>query len=110
MNQTLPFGFVRLSVAAELPAMIAQLGGNPERFFAEHGLDRRLFGNPDTLIRYADIARILVAAAEYTRCEAFGILLGASAPLEAAGPLAAAVRGSATVGEALRRAHLAIRA
>ncbi|MCX7169122.1 MAG: AraC family transcriptional regulator, partial [Proteobacteria bacterium] len=68
-------------------ALVAKLGGNPERLIASCGLDQRVLDEPDNIIPFSLGARLLHLAAKETNCPHFGLLLGQRQDLALLGPV-----------------------
>jgi AraC-like DNA-binding protein len=97
---TAPSSTQRASTLAALPRLLEDLGVPLDDVLEGTGLARADLGG-DRFIPYDAYLTILRQAVERTRREDFGLLLGARQTLVTVGPLAQAVRSSATLGEAL---------
>lgn len=95
-------GDIRVGPIQAIPALLADLGANPRQAFAQAGVDRQLFLDPDNRIQIDALGRLLESCVELTGCAHFGLLLGARFDLKGLGPLGDLMRNAATVGEALR--------
>lgn len=68
------------------------------------GLAPRSLADPDALIPYTAVIRLLERSAQVSQCPDFGLRLSEMQSAEMLGPLAVLVRHAATLGEALRLA------
>ena len=93
---------VRAGAARGFRELVRSLGGDPEVLLCKHGLDPQLFDDDDALVPAPALAGLLETAAKTLNCPDFGLRLAHAQPLEILGPLAVAIRHSATAAEALR--------
>lgn len=84
-----------------VPKVLQQLGHDPIPVLRLVGLSRKSMSNPDTLVPFAKIGRLLSASAEVSNCPNFGLLVGQQAPASALGLLAATVQNAIDVDTAL---------
>jgi AraC-like DNA-binding protein len=96
---------------ADVPSVLAQLGGDVEEIFADVGVDLSLCEHRHNQISALAVERLLLLCADRTMCPHFGLLVGQQANLASLGPLGTLMRLSDTLGDALRRLeqHLQIR-
>jgi AraC-like DNA-binding protein len=92
----------RVGGFTRLPALLRELGVEPERVLAEAGLPPGAFDAPDRSLPYAGIGRALEVASARARCPHLGVLLGRTWRLEDLGVVGVAVRHAPTIGDALR--------
>ena len=93
---------VRAGAARGFRELVRTLGGDPEALLRRHGLDPHLFDDDDALVPAPALAGLLETAAKTLNCPDFGLRLAHAQPLEILGPLAVAIRHSATTAEAMR--------
>ena len=92
----------RVGAYSRLPALLRELGADPDAVLAAAGLARGALEAPDRTIPFAAVGRLLDLATTQTGCPHVGVLSGRLWRLEDLGLLGDVVRHSATVGEALR--------
>lgn len=95
-------GTQRVGAFTRLPALIRQLGGNPDELFAEAGLAPDALDSADRAAPYAALTALLANVAARTSCPHAGLLAGRMWQLADLGPLGAVVRNARTIGDALR--------
>ncbi len=96
-------GFLRAAPLQALPALLHASGVEPLTVLEAVGLDHSLLEDPDALVAFPAMGRLLEACAQRTGCEHFGLLVGqASAGPEALGLVGLLARHSPDVGTALR--------
>ena len=95
-------GDVRIGPVLAIPAVLTELGFNPQRAFGQAGFDGRLFEDPDNRVSLNALGNLLETCIELTGCAHFGLLVGERFDLKSFGPLGYLMRNSATVGDALR--------
>jgi len=71
-----------------IPAVVQELGVDPEPLFERLGFDLDRFDNPDLRLPYLGASRLIARCAEATGCEHFGLLVG-----QRAGPSTLGVAG-----------------
>ena len=69
-------GVVRVGPLMSIPAVVQELGVDPEPLFESYGLDPDRFDDPDLRIPYLAASRLIARCAEATGCEHFGLLVG----------------------------------
>jgi len=72
-------GVVRVGPLMSIPAVVQELGVDPEPLFESHGLDLDQFDDPDLRVPYLAASRLIARCAEATGCEHFGLLVGSRA-------------------------------
>jgi AraC-like DNA-binding protein len=95
-------GDIRIGPAFAIPAILTEWGVDPQRAFAQAGVDARLFEDPDNRMPFNALGSLVEACVELTGCAHFGLLVGERFDLNSFGPLGELLRNSATVGQALR--------
>ncbi len=85
-----------------VPALIRQLGADPDALLENVGLASDALASPERWIPYAAMGALFHEAARRTRCAHFGLLCGRAWHLGDLGLVGEAVRNSATIGSALQ--------
>jgi AraC-like DNA-binding protein len=96
-----PVGSVRISAFMHLPEILRELGVDAHDVIDEAGLRADIFDNPDNLIPYADIGRLLSVGARHTNCGHIGLLIGQRNRLASMGLAGQVALCAGTVGEGL---------
>jgi AraC-like DNA-binding protein len=94
---------VRISGIAAIPAVLEQLGADPDAVFARARVDRALFDDPANHIGIVTVGRLVRECINATGCEHFGLLVGQQGGPQSFGLIGLAVRYSPDVATALRR-------
>jgi AraC-like DNA-binding protein len=81
-------GVVRVGPLMSIPAVVQELGVDPEPLFEGLGFDLDRFDDPDLRVPYLAASRLIARCTEATGCEHFGLLVG-----ERAGPSTLGVAG-----------------
>lgn len=97
-----PVVYQRVGGLIELPALLRELGCEPEDVISGTGIDPQALSHADHKIPYAQAARLLHAGARHTGCAHFGLLAGQRWNLSHMGVLGEAMKASRTVGAALQ--------
>ncbi|MEA3277780.1 MAG: AraC family transcriptional regulator [Pseudomonadota bacterium] len=98
-----PFdGFVRAGPLTGLPALLRDLGCDPDPIFASTGLDPARFLDPDVEIPFVPVSRLLARCVAATGCEHLGLLLGERVTPESLGVAGFMLQTAPDVGTALR--------
>lgn len=86
---------------ADIPAQVAAMGGDSSKVFDGSNVvaSDLTIGN---LVPYAEILKLLVNAAEITRCPHFGLLLGQNYDHTSLGVLGTLIANAPTLGEAFQ--------
>jgi AraC-like DNA-binding protein len=90
----------RVGILAGLPSLMTSLGLDESAVFSELGVDAEDL-RPDNRIPYFLFLHLLNRAVDATGCEHLGLLLGASQPYTALGPVGRLMGVSADLGAAL---------
>ena len=93
---------VRAQAVRGYRELVAELGGDPVRLLRAAKIKSRAFDQPGTLISFGAMIRLLERSADDLACPDFGLRLAERQDIGILGPLAVAMRHSATVGEAMR--------
>lgn len=96
-------GSVRIAVYLQLPALLREFGVDVQEVLEEAGVHADLFGDPDNLIPYSDVGRLLAASAKLTHCDYFALLLGQRSRLATMGLAGQLALCADTAGEGLQR-------
>ena len=88
---------------AAIPAVLEQLGADPDAVFARARVDRALFDDPANHIGIVTVGRLVQECINTTGCEHFGLLVGQQGGQQSFGLIGLAVRYSPDVATALRR-------
>ena len=94
-------GTVRIGTVAALPAVLRDLGVDPNEVLTEAGLALKLFDDSDNVISYACRSHLLEACVAKTGCRHFGLLLGQQVGLSSLGLVGYLVQNSPDVASAL---------
>ena len=92
----------RIGALTVAPALLRQLGTDPDALFAALGLDSSVFDYAENSIPYAAFGRLMEEGVRRTRCEHLGLLVGQAWHLSTMGLVGELVRHSPTVGDGLR--------
>jgi AraC-like DNA-binding protein len=92
---------VRVAALAGIPELIARLGGDARRMFRAHGFDSTAIDDPERHVSYADFIRLLESCADELRCPDFGLRVAALQDISVLGPVAAVIRHSPNVADAV---------
>lgn len=95
-------GFFRVGPLMELPALVRDLGCDPDPIFDSAGFNLAQFLDPSVEIPGVPGSRLLARCVTATECEHLGLLLGERATLESLGVAGVIPRTAPDVGTALR--------
>ena len=95
-------GCVRVDAVTGIPAVLHQLGADPDPLLAEVGVDSALFDDPSNQIAFVDLGRLLARAVARTGCTHLGLLVGQRSGLSSLGLVGLLTHHSPDVGTALR--------
>ena len=93
---------VRAQAVRGYRALVAELGGDPARLLRAAKIKSTAFDQPGSLISFGAVVQLLERSARDLACPDFGLRLAERQDIGILGPLAVAMRYSATVGEAMR--------
>ena len=96
-----PPGSIRIGPFMGVPGVLQQLGHDPRPVLRRVGLTLKSMGNPDHIVPFAKIGRLLSACAEVSGCPHFGLLVGQQMPFSALGVLGFTIQNAADVDTAL---------
>ncbi len=100
--RSLADGVVRVGPLMSVPAVLRELGRDPEPIFASAGLKPAQFADADTEISYVAAGRLLARSVAATGCRHFGLLVGEHAGPSSLGIAGFMLRSAPDVGTALR--------
>lgn len=95
-------GYVRVGPLEGIPALVRELGQDPERLIRESGFEPAQFTDPDIKISFVSASRLLARCVDATGCEEFGLRLGERSRPSSLGLPAFVLRNAPDVGTALR--------
>ena len=93
---------VRIRSFVALPAALRALGADPDAVLRAAGIEPAIFADPDNVLPYAALGRLVGAGVEATGCEAFGLMVCARQGATATGLSGLVSLHAPTVREALR--------
>lgn len=107
----MPEGTARVDAVAHVPAVLRELGLDPDAAIARAGLDPRTFDDPANEIPMASLGRLFALAAARSGCPHVGLLVGERSGLGSLGLVGLLARHSPDLGAALRNltTHLHLR-
>lgn len=94
-------GAIRVGPLQGLPALLRELGQDPEAVFREAGVDLCLLDDPEGSIGFAALGRLMDRCAVMSGCHHVGLLLGQRTGLAALGIVGMLVEQSPDLGRAL---------
>jgi AraC-like DNA-binding protein len=95
-------GDIRVGPILAIPAVLDELGVDPQRAFAQAGVSLDLFRDPDSRMGLGAAGRLFQISADLTECPHFALLVGNRFELKGLGLLGDLMRHSPSVGDALR--------
>lgn len=96
-------GILRIGAVWHLPSLLRELGVDLDDVLVTAHLPPDIFGDPDNLITYPALERLLLACERRSQRDDFGLLIGRRSRLQEMGLAGEIARCSDTVGEALGR-------
>jgi AraC-like DNA-binding protein len=96
-----PPGSIRIGPFMSIPRVLQQLGHNPRPVLRRVGLSLKSMSNPEMIVPFAKIGRLLSVCAEVSGCPYFGLLVGQQVPASALGVLGFTIQNAANVDTAL---------
>ena len=93
---------VRAQAVRGYRGLVAELGGDPVRLLRAAKIKSTAFDQPASFISFGAMVQLLERSAADLACPDFGLRLAERQDIGILGPLAVAMRYSATVGEAMR--------
>lgn len=98
-----PAGVARIAAYLALPAILRDFDVEPRTVLDAAGVRADVFDNPDNLVTYPLIGRLLSVSAQYTSCDHIGLLLGQRSRLATMGLAGQIALCADTAGEGLRK-------
>ncbi|EKO41212.1 MAG: DNA-binding domain-containing protein, AraC-type [Solidesulfovibrio magneticus str. Maddingley MBC34] len=95
-------GSIRVGPLIGVPPLLLEFGLDPLAVLTAVGLEVTLLADPENMISYSAMGRLLKVCAEQTRCPHFGLLVGQRAGLDCLGLIGRLPRYVLDVGTALR--------
>jgi AraC-like DNA-binding protein len=95
-------GELRMSILAELPPLLREMGQDPDRLLGEIGLDPALFDDPENTIPFRVVGGLMEHCVARTGCRHLGLLLGQRGRAATLGVVGLLMENSPDVGTALR--------
>lgn len=93
---------VRLAPLIPIPAVLRELGFEPDQVLGQIGFNTAFFSNPDLPISYATAGMLISHCVTATQCTHFGLLLGLRSDPSVLGLPGFLLLNAATVGSALQ--------
>jgi AraC-like DNA-binding protein len=87
---------------AAVPETLVELGADAATILWRTGLDPDLFSNPENVMPYAALGRLMTESIKATGCESFGLRAGANTKASSLGLTSLVSINSATVRDALK--------
>ena len=87
---------------AAIPATLIELGADPAKVIQKSGFHPDIFSNPENVMPFAGLGRLVSESVEATGCECFGLRVGAKTKASAIGLTGLVSFNAPTVREALR--------
>lgn len=100
-RRTQRHAIAKIRNVAAIPATIAELGADPATVLRRAGLDPNLFSDPDNVMPYAALGRLVRVSVEATGCESFGLRVGMNTKVSSLGLTSLVSTNSATVRHGL---------
>jgi AraC-like DNA-binding protein len=91
-----------MAVMMGFPRLLSECGLDPNAFIRHHGCDPALFRNPDNLIDFSAIGRLLAQVAAESDCRYPGLEIGRQHGLDVMGAVGRIARLAPDLGTALR--------
>ncbi len=91
----------RVGLVTELPALVSELGGDPDEMARQAGLCPSVLRDPDAVIPFVKFAAVFEVAQSMTRCPHVGLLLGSRGTVGMLGLMGDYMANAPTVGAAM---------
>jgi len=95
-------GVIRVGGFLALLDVVRDCGIEPRSFIRRAGMNPAVFDDPENVIPYQDLCRLVHRAVEATRCEHLGLMVGARSTIASLGLVGLFTQVHADVGTALR--------
>ncbi len=93
---------MRVNPLIEIPRILRERGINPAEALRSAGLDMALFDDPENMVSFAAIGRLMKLCVAQTQCPHFGLLIGRRSGLSTLGIIGHLSQQMPDVGSALR--------
>lgn len=94
-------GFIRVSVATAIPGLLQEYGLDPGKILFEAGVEPHLIEDPDKIIPFATMGKLISVCATKTGCGHFGLLVGQRGGASSLGTVGLLIRQACDAGSAL---------
>jgi hypothetical protein len=91
----------RVGVVAELPQVLRDLGADPAKVLPAAGIDPVVLRNPENVMSFIELGRLLQVCVAATGCQHFGRLVGQRATTDHLGLVGRLMRNAPTLGDAI---------
>lgn len=95
-------GAVRAGPLLGIPQLLRDFGKDPAAVFASAAFEPCLLDNPENVVPFPEVGRLLETCVETTACPHFGLLVGQRRGIECLGLVGALARNAPTVMRAVR--------
>ena len=96
------YATAKIRNVAAIPATLVEFGVDPAIVLRRAGLDPNLFSNPENVMPYAALGRLMTESVEATGCESFGLRVGVNTKASSLGLTSLVSINSPTVRDALK--------
>ncbi len=100
--RTQRYPIAKIRNVAAVPATLVEFCVDPATVLRRAGLDPNLFSNPENVMPYAALGRLLTESVKATGCESFGLRVGASTKASSLGLTSLVSINSPTVRDAVQ--------
>jgi AraC-like DNA-binding protein len=94
-------GLIRVGAAVEIPGILRELGADPAPILAEAGIEEAFLAEPDNLLPFRTLGRLIALCVSATGCDHFGLLIGQRAGASSLGVVGFLVQQAPDVRAAL---------
>ncbi len=94
-------GQQRVGPLAEVPQVLRDLGNDPTKVMADAGIDAGILRNPDNMLSFTEVGRLLSACVTATACPHFGLLVGQRSATASLGLVGRLMRNAPTLQAAI---------
>lgn len=101
-SHALVIGSARIAAFVHVPSVLREFGVDPQDVLDEVGVSADLFDDPDNLIPYPVLGRLLSVSAQVTNCDHIGLLVGQRSRLANMGFAGQVAFCADTAGEGLQ--------
>jgi AraC-like DNA-binding protein len=98
-----PAGAVRFAPYLALPEVLREFGVEPGDVLDAAGVSERIFDDPDDVVPYPVVGRLIAVSARLTNCDHIGLLIGQRSRLATMGLPGRFALSADTAGEGLQR-------